>query len=261
MNIYDAFSPEPIRYWRHHMCGSGTLQPTTAGVRLITRDASRRHYSDAQLDDFYTPPHPPLRWQPPLRLTIRARFSHPAGVLQGTAGFGFWNYPASHLHRLNTVMPCAVWFFYASPPSDLKLDRDTPGAGWKVATVDTRRWSALRLLPLAPVVVPLMNSRALYRRLWPRIQRAVRVQERALNADMTAWHIYTLEWGTTATRFVLDGVAVLEHAPAPAEPLSFVLWLDNQYAIVTPWGRFGWGLLDVPGEQWLEVDWLAIETG
>jgi hypothetical protein len=23
---------------------------------------------------------------------------------------------------------------------------------------------------------------------------------------------------------------------------------------VTPWGRVGWGLLDVPGRQWMEVD-------
>jgi hypothetical protein len=38
-----------------------------------------------------------------------------------------------------------------------------------------------------------------------------------------------------------------------------VLWIDNQYMIVKPWGRFGWGVLDVPGQQWLETEWVAIE--
>jgi hypothetical protein len=29
--------------------------------------------------------------------------------------------------------------------------------------------------------------------------------------------------------------------------------------VVKPWGRFGWGLLEAPGHQWLEVDRLVIE--
>jgi hypothetical protein len=37
------------------------------------------------------------------------------------------------------------------------------------------------------------------------------------------------------------------------------MWLDNQYLVVTPWGRLRWGLLDTPGRQWLEVSELAIE--
>jgi hypothetical protein len=39
------------------------------------------------------------------------------------------------------------------------------------------------------------------------------------------------------------------------------MWLDNQYMVVTPWGRLGWGLLEVPDQQWMEVDWLEIEPG
>jgi hypothetical protein len=39
------------------------------------------------------------------------------------------------------------------------------------------------------------------------------------------------------------------------------MWLDNQYAVVKPWGRFGYGLLEAPGRQWMEVDTLAIEPG
>jgi hypothetical protein len=35
--------------------------------------------------------------------------------------------------------------------------------------------------------------------------------------------------------------------------MGFVAWIDNQYAIVTPTGRPGFGLLDVPAPQWLEI--------
>jgi hypothetical protein len=38
------------------------------------------------------------------------------------------------------------------------------------------------------------------------------------------------------------------------------MWLDNQYMVVTPQGRLGWGLLDVPGSQWMAVDHLEIEA-
>jgi hypothetical protein len=39
------------------------------------------------------------------------------------------------------------------------------------------------------------------------------------------------------------------------------MWLDNQYMVVTPWGRLGWGLLDVQERQWMEVERLTIEPG
>lgn len=259
MTISDSFTPQPIAYWRRRLCDTGTLELTGTTVCLTTTDASRHHYTDAQLDDFHASPRPRLPWSPPLRMTIRARFSHPDGVLQGTAGFGFWNVPWLRLHAPRTILPCAIWFFYGSQPCDMKLDLHTPGYGWKAATVDTRHWSALRLLPLAPLVVPLMNVAPLYRLLWPPIQRAVRVQEQALQNDMTQWHIYTIDWGTRYAHFFIDGQPVLKYAPSPAGPLCFALWLDNQYAIVKPWGEFGWGLLDIPGTQWLEADWLAIE--
>jgi hypothetical protein len=78
---------------------------------------------------------------------------------------------------------------------------------------------------------------------------------------MTDWHVYTIDWGTVYAHFAVDGQPVLQDAPAPGGPLCFVMWVDNQYAVVKPWGRFGWGLLTIPGSQWIEVDWLAIERG
>jgi hypothetical protein len=104
-----------------------------------------------------------------------------------------------------------------------------------------------------------MNLRPFYRAVWPTIQRAVSVKEALIDADTTEWHIYAIEWRREQAQFTVDGTTILENAPSPWEPLGFVMWLDNQYMVVTPWGRFGWGLLDIPGRQWMEVDRLAIE--
>ena len=110
-----------------------------------------------------------------------------------------------------------------------------------------------------------MNSRRLYRRLWPRIQRALRVREAPVPVEMTDWCTYTIEWGIETVQFSVTGadqgrtVPVL-HALSPGGPLGFVMWLDNQYLVITPWGRLAWGLLDVKGRQWMEVDDLTLES-
>jgi hypothetical protein len=232
-------------------------------VRLVNTDASAQHYTNAQIDDYQALPRRRFAWHPPLKMTVRARFSHPAGDgssgLRGTAGFGFWNDPFMMTGARIPTLPRAVWFFHASPPSDMKLDIHTPGHGWKVATLDALRPSALLWAALSPLAALLMNLRPVYWVLWPAIQRAVNVKETLVQAAMTEWHTYTIEWGTKQTRFLVDETVLLDGAPSPRGPLGFVMWIDNQYMQVKPWGRFGWGLLNVPGRQWMEVDWLTID--
>ena len=98
-----------------------------------------------------------------------------------------------------------------------------------------------------------MRIASLYRSLWPIGQAALGVREASLTVDMRAWHTYTLHWERRSVRFLVDGEVVLESHFALGGPLGFVTWLDNQYAVVTPQGAFGGGLLDVPGDQWLEI--------
>ena len=257
--VHKDFTGEPGSCWRRYVLGNGTLESTGSTLRFVVADVISRKYSDAQIDDYQGLPRRRFPWRPPLRLTVRACFSHPAGELRGTAGFGFWNDPFMMTGARMPALPRAIWFFYGSPPSNMKLDLHTPGHGWKAATIDALRPAALLLAPVAPLAVLLMNLRPLYRALWPPIQRALNVREATVEAEMTGWHTYLIEWGTEQACFSVDGKMVLENAPAPRGPLGCVVWLDNQYMVVTPWGRLGWGLLDAPGRQWMEVDQLVIE--
>ena len=233
------------------------METTGDVLRLVIRQASASQYSDAQLDDTKGLVQRHFPWSPPLELTVTARFSHSGDELKGTAGFGFWNDPFMMSGRRPPALPRAAWFFFSAPPSDLKLDTSTPGSGWKAATIDATGLRALAWAPLAPVWVALMGLPSLYRRLWPPVQRSLRIRELALSADMTGWHDYRLDWLPDRCRFSVDGHCVLE-APSPSGRMGFVLWIDNQYMVAKPWGRFAWGLVEMPGEQWMEVRRLSI---
>lgn len=240
--------------WGIYLAGAGQVTPTDAGLRMITRDVTVRAYSDAQIHD-YGLRGLRLPRRPPLTIRLHARFSHPAGDIQGTAGFGLWNYP----NLTHPVLPQTLWFFYASAPSNMALAMGVPGQGWKAATMDTGRPQALALIPLAPLAVPLMRSYAGYRMLWPHIQRSVGVHESRLTSSMNQWHSYEIVWGKHFSALRVDGQIVLEGVRSPRGPMCFVAWVDNQYLVVTPQGRLGWGLLDAPEEQWLEIADLSVE--
>jgi hypothetical protein len=262
-HVADEFSGELDPRWRPHIAGEGFLERTATTLRFVNVDTSCDEYTNAQIDDYQGLARRHFPWRPPLKLTVRARFSYGAGDgpmgLSGTAGFGFWNDPFLMTERRIPTLPRALWFFYSSPPSEMKLDLSVPGDGWKAATIDALRPIAVLLAPLAVPAALLMNLRPLYRALWPPIQGALSIRESAMDVPLTEWHNYVIEWGVEHATFSVDDEPVLEGAPSPRGPLGFVMWLDNQYMIVKPWGRFGWGLLETPGCQWLEVDRLLIE--
>lgn len=265
-------------HWKSCQVGDARLEATDTTLRLINADTSARRYSNAQIDDYRGLPRSRFLWRPPLTLTVRARFSHPAPlvrdgcdcdfayyptpgggpILSGTAGFGFWNDPFLMTERRTPTLPRAIWFFYASPPSNMDLDRHTPGCGWKAATIDAARLSFLLLAPTAPVAIPLMHVPALYRRLWPTAQRALHVNEAQVPMDMTSWHTYVIQWREQSARFLVDGQPVLTCSTSPRGPLGLVIWLDSQYMVVTPQGRLRHGLLSQPGRQWLELDRVTV---
>lgn len=258
LNSFPSNSPLPSP-WQTFVRGNASLEFRGDTLRFVNTNTLSTRYTDAQIDDYQRLPRRDFLWQPPLQMTVRARFSHPENELSGTAGFGFWNDPFMMTGKRRPALPRAIWFFFSSPPSNMKLDAHTPGPGWKAATIDAVRWPFFALLPTAPIAIPLMNIKRLYRTFWPIGQRAIGVSEALVQADMTAWHTYKIEWNVNAARFMIDDEPVLDCNTSPRGPLGFVMWLDNQYMAITPWGKFGYGLLDAPGQQWMETSQLEIK--
>lgn len=238
--------------------GGGSLLRTESGLRFLNPPGRGDHYTAAQIDDYQGLPRAEFPWSPPLRLAVRARFSHGAGELAGTAGFGFWNDPFLMTGLRMPALPQALWFFYASAPSNMALAVDVPGRGWKAACIDARHGRGAAALPLALLAAPAMQSRRAHRRLWPYFSRAWRIGEALLPVAMTEWHTYVVEWEIACVRFFVDGRCILTHAPAPAGPLGLVVWLDNQYLVVRPTGRSGYGRVPRPAAQWMEVESLLL---
>jgi hypothetical protein len=241
--------------------GGGGLVRTSDGLRFVNPPLDGTRYCNAQLDDYQGRPRRAFLHRPPLRLTLRARFSHAAGVLNGTGGFGFWNDPFMMTGLRMPALPRTLWFFYAAPPSDMRLAVDTPGHGWKAAVLDALSVRGVTALPLAALAAPFMRRAGLYQRLWPFFARSFGIAEQALAevpaAALSAWHTYTIEWGTRTAIFSVDDTAVLT-APAPQGPLGLVIWLDNQYLAVHPSGRLRYGLVAKSEMQWLEIADLSL---
>jgi len=248
------------------LIGGGRVDEAGERIRLTLPPTSNRVYADAQLDDYH--PSAPeadgrrvtlahLTDFPPRRLTLRARASHlnPAGTL----GFGFWNDPFS-LSGNVLAAPNSLWFFYASPPSDMALVDGVPGWGWKAATLKAGHPPRLLFLPAALAAIALTHVPGLGRPVMTAARRAVRAYESLLeDVPLTDWHDYDLEWQSEAAVFRVDGVERLRSPAPPSGPLGFVLWIDNQYAIASRAGKFGFGLCPVLEEQWLEVEGLKVE--
>ena len=251
----DGLSP----YWRQTASGSAFLHTRASGLLLGNHRASSQDYTNAQIDDYHTLPLPHFPCRPPLRLSVRARFSHNSGRLTGTAGFGFWNHPLRLTGLRRLALPQALWFFYAGPDSDMPLALDLPGWGWKASTIDARTSRFLASAPLFALTSPLLRAPRLYRSLWPSVQKAAGIAEKLIPAPMTEWHVYTIDWQRAGVSFYLDGRLLLESDHAPAGPLGLVIWLDNQFLQFAPWGRIRWGLVPKEEAQWLEIDWLAVE--
>ncbi|HZC07715.1 MAG TPA: hypothetical protein VE338_18910 [Ktedonobacterales bacterium] len=260
-------------HWAHPLAGAARLQLTESGLRLELGRTSSGHYSNAQIDDYSGRRASRYPWRPPLRLRVRARASHAAHPtrprrdtrpaeewLRGTVGFGFWNAPMTRAGG-GLRLPDAIWFFGASPPSNMSLTADGLGYGWKAQVVHAHRPGALLAAP------PLALTA-----LWARVsgddhpaaswlEKMTGAREAILDtagADLRQWHDYSLEWLPDRARFWVDGRESLAVEHPPRGPLGFVAWIDNQYAIATPRGELRFGALDC-GPQWLELASISIE--
>ncbi len=238
--------------------GGGSVETIAGQVTRLTVPPKASGYADAQLDDTAALPRKLFRWRPPLRLRLRARASQ--AVPQGTLGFGFWNDPFAlslgqgGAARKLPAPPQALWFFYASPPADLRFTPGAAGHGWKAMQLTTRPMPTAALVTLAPAAVVLSQLPPLRRLVLRMALGRVQAAEAMLAVDLADWHTYEIDWQAGQTEFRLDGQVVL-HAPFPlAGPLGFVAWIDNQYATATPESGFRFGLIPTRQAQWLEIE-------
>ncbi len=266
MMINDDFAEALSLRWSQTCVGKGFMQVENSALRMGCSLAEVGGYTNAQIDDYGQRKRADFPWHPPLRMEVRARSSHAAATagdsgdstdsLRGTAGFGFWNYPFSVRGDV-LMLPEAVWFFYASPPSNMALVPHLPGWGWKAQVIHSMRLDALA------AVAPMALSAA-----WARLtgetrpaqrwmQRLSGASEALLNAPMQDWHTYVIEWLPETATFWVDDQLVLRAPQPPRGPLGFVAWLDNQYAIATPRGTLRFGTV-ASGPEWIELDYVKI---
>lgn len=240
------------KHWQTVTLGGGQVDRDGDRLKLTVPPIAGRVYADAQIEDYYRLRRSRFPASPPARFSLRARASHsqPAGTL----GFGFWNDPFSLTGGV-LASPNAVWFFYASPPSDMALVDGVPGRGWKAASLNTGRLPGLVLAPAALAAVLLTRVPGLGRPVMAAARRVIQAHEAPLDdIALTDWHAYAVDWQPGQAVFSVDGVERLRAPHPPQGPLGFVLWIDNQYAIASREGQFSFGLCDVKEAQWLEVE-------
>jgi hypothetical protein len=255
--VIDSFAERPLPYWIRLATGPADVAWSPGSLCFAVEDAVETQLANAEMGDYRHHARAHLPWRPPLRMAVRARFSHPAGELAGTSGFGFWNDPFAMGSAGTMAAPNVLWFFCASPRSDMVTSPGMPGNGFRAEMINGGAmpgWLAglgNRLLQL-PGLAPL-----LYRAAQTQVNGAgVRLEP----LDGTAWHRYTIYWDYAEVVFSVDDREVLRAARPPAVPLGFVAWMDNQVAVARPDGQFRFGLEAAPGRQWLELSRVEIEA-
>ena len=253
--IDDTFQNGASPYWVRFAIGHAEIERAPGIIRFVVDGAEAGKLSDAELDDHRTVPRERLMWKPPLRMTIRARMSHPSGEMLGTAGFGFWNDPFDWVGNVQTP-PNALWFFYGSPQSDMAFARGVHGSGWKAATLNGGRTDKLTMR-LGNFVFNLPGmSKLVFALAETRIQAYECVLDKVA---LTDWHEYRIDWLPREAIFFVDDVEVLCAPNPPTVALGFVAWVDNNAAVMGPGRDFAFNRIAVPQRQWMELAQVSIQ--
>jgi hypothetical protein len=227
----------------------------------IPADANRR-YRVAQLDDHGSLQRRNFPWRPPLKLSLQARLS--SKEIPGTWGFGMWNDPFSFLLANNRLvprfptLPDAAWFFHASPQNYLSFRDDLPATGFLAATFCSKK-TPTALLALASPALALTLIPKTAQTIRRALRRVIKQAASLVDANVTEWHEYSLEWDTGQVKFYMDGVEILHTDIAPSGPMSLVIWVDNQYAALPPKSRLRYGTLPNPEPAWMEIRELSLQ--
>lgn len=255
LTIEDGFEQRVHPYWVRFATGHADLEWKQHSLKFVVDGAKEGLLSDAEIDDHRAIPRAKLPWKPPLRLLVQARMSHPADKVLGTAGFGFWNDPFDWSGNVD-VPPNALWFFFASPKSDMAFARGVRGNGWKAASLNGGKAGKLTMF-FGNLLFNLPGMSKLVFRL---AQTQLRADECLLDdVATTDWHTYRIDWKRNEATFFVDEHQVLSTSFPTNVPLGFVAWMDNNYAVMGPGRVFAFGRMEVTGKQWLEIRHIRIE--
>lgn len=253
--IEDTFQKGIAPSWVRFCIGHANIETEHGIARFVVDGAEGGQLSDAEIDDHRTVPRERLAWKPPLRLSVRARMSHRSGELFGTAGFGFWNDPFDWVGNVQAP-PNALWFFYASPQSDMAFVPNVRGNGWKAAMLNAGRAD--------PVTMAIgnfvFNLPGMSKLVFAAAQSRINAREKILDdISLTDWHDYQIDWREHEARFSVDGTEVLTAPNPPRMPLGFVAWVDNNAAVMGPGRDFDFKRIAIGQRQWMELAHVKIE--
>lgn len=254
-----------LKTLRPHLLGGGRSEIDNVGGIKLSIPPTSSGYVDAQLDDYGGRARSDFAWSAPTTFRLRARASHPSPP--GTLGFGFWNDPfgislsgAGSVRRFPAA-PQAMWFFYGSKPNDFSFVDGGVGSGWKAATLRSVRYPAALLVPGAAAAFLLTSLPLIRRWIVPMVRKQAAAVEILLDTPLDEWHEYAMSWQPSGAVFRIDGEIVSESSIVPHGPLGFVVWIDNQYAVLSEAKGIRFGLLPTEQEYSLEIQDLQVERG
>jgi hypothetical protein len=247
------------------LIGGGRIENHVGTVYRLGIPADSKGYTDAQLDNYQGLPRDDFPIRPPFHLKVQARVSRSSP--KGTFGFGLWNDPFAFsvgLAGAERRWPCApnaLWFFYGSPPNKLKFNPESTGQGFTASCVVSPPIPTIALVPGASIAFVTTRIPFFRRAIIAQIQSSIHAEEAILDVDFTNWHTYEINWDVGDATFSVDQRIVHRCSSPPTCPLGLVIWIDNQFAILSRSEGIRFGIIPLKQPQWMEIAYLRMKSG
>ena len=233
--------------------GVGQISGNLKHLKLSLNPTEKLEYSNAQWDDYRYLKRKDFQNHAELTFQCEAKWTGPDDMV-GTSGFGFWNDPFMMTGWRWPALPQAFWFMFESKRSKLSFESsEDHQTGLSAMVVNAKSLSAILWMMFCALTFPMLVLapwRRWLRRVWPQALQQFKVP---LNINTKTWQQYKIKWETNSIKFWVNDTLVLDQAVSVTEPQGLVIWMDNQYAVVEPWGVWSFGSEPINGEQALEL--------